>query len=37
MKELSITVQDIAGVDKTRPLTGGVPIAACLTSSLFSL
>jgi len=27
MKELSITVQDIANTDKLRPVTGGVPIA----------
>jgi len=27
MKELSITVRDMAGIDKLRPVTGGVPIA----------
>ena len=27
MKELSITVRDMAGIDKVRPVTGGVPIA----------
>lgn len=27
MKDLHITVQDVAGLDRLRPLTGGVPIA----------
>ena len=39
MKELFITVQDTAGIDTLRPLTGGVPIAegAALEGSVFIL